>query len=334
MAKRRLRDVLTAIGGALDGGARAQEQERRAELARLSFRDGRAIPQHIAIIMDGNGRWATRRHLPRSVGHHQGVEALRRVVELCNDYHVPMLTVYAFSTENWSRPQEEVDTLMRLMWETIRSDLDRLHENGVRLRHIGRLRGLAPDVQEAITHMMTLTEHNDKLALNVCFNYGGRAELVDAFRELATSGVAADDITEEMISHHLYTRNLPDPDLIIRTGGEMRLSNYLIWQAAYAEYHSTPTLWPDFDHDDFVAALEAFATRKRRFGKTDAQLAQEAAPQHPQPSNGKAAPTGRTEQADNAGAATLPTAHANGATRSPAEPSLAASSATSPTAVK
>jgi len=276
MAKRRLKDLLTAVGGLLDGGARAQEQERQAELARLSFRDGRAVPQHIAIIMDGNGRWATSRHLPRSLGHHAGVEALRRVVELCNDYQVPMLTVYAFSTENWNRPQEEVDALMRLMWETIRTDVDRLHGNGVRLRHIGRLRGLAPDVQDAINHMMTLTEHNEKLQLNVCFNYGGRAELVDAVREIAASGVAGDDITEELISHHLYTRDLPDPDLIIRTGGEMRLSNYLIWQAAYAEYYSTPTLWPDFNQDDFIAALDAFATRKRRFGKTDAQIAQEA----------------------------------------------------------
>ncbi|HLY29980.1 MAG TPA: polyprenyl diphosphate synthase [Ktedonobacterales bacterium] len=275
MARRRLKDVLTAIGSVLDGGARAHEQERQAELARLRFRDGRAVPRHIAIIMDGNGRWATSRHMPRSVGHHAGVEALRRVVELCNDYHVPMLTVYAFSTENWNRPPEEVDALMRLLWETIRSDLDRLHENGVRLRHIGRLADLSPDVQEAIHHMMDLTKDNDKLELNVCFNYGGRAELVDAFRELLAQGARSEDITEEAISQHLYTRGLPDPDLIIRTGGEMRLSNYLIWQAAYAEYYSTPTLWPDFKRDDFEAALNAFAGRKRRFGKTDAQLAQE-----------------------------------------------------------
>ncbi|SRR5579875_455366 len=275
MAKRRLKDVLTAIGSVLDGGARAHEQERQAELARLRFRDGRAIPKHIAIIMDGNGRWATSRHLPRSVGHHAGVEALRRVVRLCDEYHIPMLTVYAFSTENWNRPPEEVDTLMRLMWETIRSDVDQLHENGVRLRHIGRLHDLAPDVQEAILHMMELTKDNRKLELNVCFNYGGRAELVDAFRELLAAGVRSEDLTEEVISQHLYTRGLPDPDLIIRTGGEMRLSNYLIWQAAYAEYYSTPTLWPDFNREDLEAALDAYASRKRRFGKTDAQIAQE-----------------------------------------------------------
>jgi undecaprenyl diphosphate synthase len=185
-----------------------------------------------------------------------------------------MLSVYAFSTENWGRPQDEVDALMRLMWETIRTDVDRLHHNGVKLRHIGRLADLAPDVQQAIRHMMELTKDNTKFELNVCFNYGGRAEIVDAVRELVAAGVMAEEISEEAIGRHLYTRNLPDPDLIVRTGGEMRLSNYLIWQAAYAEYYSTPTLWPDFDHNDFIAALDAFAERKRRFGKLDSQLAE------------------------------------------------------------
>jgi undecaprenyl diphosphate synthase len=264
------------VQGVIDGGARAWEAERRHELSRLRFRDGRAIPRHIAIIMDGNGRWATQRRLPRSLGHHAGVEALRRVVRLCDRYHVPMLTVYAFSTENWGRPQDEINALMNLFWETIRSDLEQLHQNGVRLRHIGRLDGLSTDVQQAIAHMMELTRDNTALELNVCFNYGGRAEIVDAVREIVAAGVPAEQIGEETISQHLYTRELPDPDLIIRTGGEMRLSNYLVWQAAYAEYYSTPTLWPDFDHDDFVAALDAYAARKRRFGKTDEQLAAEA----------------------------------------------------------
>ena len=272
MAKGRIKGLLNAVGAAIDGGSRAQEAERRAELARLHIQDGRAIPQHIAIIMDGNGRWATKRHMPRSMGHHAGVEALRRVVELCNDYSVPMLTVYAFSTENWARPQEEVDALLRLFWETIRSDLQRLHENGVRLRHIGRIENLSPDMQDAIRHMETLTRDNTKLALNVCFNYGGRAEIVDAVREIVAAGVPAEEITEELIERHLYTRGLPDPDLVVRTAGEMRLSNYLIWQVAYAEYYATPALWPDFGHDDFVAALEAFAQRKRRFGKLDSQV--------------------------------------------------------------
>ncbi len=274
MAKGRIAQFVTTVRTVLDGGASWREAERRAELARLRFRDGRAIPRHIAVIMDGNGRWAQKRHLPRSMGHNAGVEALRRVVQLCDDYHVPMLSVYAFSTENWGRPQEEVDALMRLMWETIRTDVDRLHRNGVKLRHIGRLADLAPDVQDAIRHMMELTKDNTKFELNVCFNYGGRAEIVDAVRELLAAGTPPEEITEETIGQHLYTRNLPDPDLVIRTGGEMRLSNYLIWQAAYAEYYSTPTLWPDFGHDDFIAALDAFAVRKRRFGKLDSQIAE------------------------------------------------------------
>lgn len=277
MAKGRIRSLLTAVGSAMDGGARAQEAERQVELSRLHFRDGRALPQHIAIIMDGNGRWATSRHLPRSLGHKAGVDALRRTVELCNDYHVPMLTVYAFSTENWGRPQEEVDALMRLFWETIRTDVERLHQNGVRLRHIGRLDNLASDVQQAIHYMEDLTRNNTKLTLNVCFNYGGRAEIVDAVRAIIASSVPCEEVTEELIERYLYTHGLPDPDLVVRTAGEMRLSNYLIWQVAYAEYYSTPVLWPDFGRDDFVAALDAFASRKRRFGKTDAQMAAEAA---------------------------------------------------------
>lgn len=276
MAKRRIRN-LRALVRAVFGGGRAQEAERQAELRRLRFRDGQAIPHHIAFIMDGNGRWATRRHLPRSMGHRAGVEALRRVVRLCDAYHVPMLTVYAFSTENWGRPADEVSALMGLLWETIRTDVDRLNREGVRLRHVGRLEGLDQDIQEAIHWMEDLTRANDKLELNVCFNYGGRAEIVDAVRQIVAAKIPPENVTEETISSYLYTRELPDPDLIIRTGGEMRLSNYLIWQAAYAEYYSTATLWPDFSEADFAAALEAYASRKRRFGKTDAQIAEEAA---------------------------------------------------------
>jgi undecaprenyl diphosphate synthase len=271
MAIRRIRN-LRALVRAFFGGARAREAERQAEARRLRFRDGQAIPHHIAFIMDGNGRWATSRHLPRSMGHRAGVEALRRVVRLCNDYHVPMLTVYAFSTENWGRPADEVNALMSLLWETIRTDVDRLHREGVRLRHVGRLEGLDQDIQDAIHWMEELTSANNKLELNVCFNYGGRAEIVDAVRHIIAAKIPGEDVTEETISSYLYTRELPDPDLIIRTGGEMRLSNYLIWQAAYAEYYSTATLWPDFGEADLVAALDAYASRKRRFGKTDAQI--------------------------------------------------------------
>jgi undecaprenyl diphosphate synthase len=268
-AKGRIKQIWMAVGAALDGGRQLQEAERKAEVARLYVDQGRAIPQHIAIIMDGNGRWATQRHLRRLVGHTAGVDALRRVVEYCHDYHIPTLSVYAFSTENWGRPREEVDGLMRLFWDTIRSDLDRLRREGVRLRHVGRMEELAPDIQEAVRDAMDVTADNTELCLNICFNYGGRAEIVDAVRQIVAQGVPADEITEEMIGRHLYTRDLPDPDLIIRTAGEMRLSNYLIWQAAYAEYYATPILWPDFGREDFLKALEAYSQRKRRFGKLD-----------------------------------------------------------------
>jgi undecaprenyl diphosphate synthase len=283
VAKRRIQTLFSALTGAEN----AAKREREIEAARLRIIDGRAVPGHIAVIMDGNGRWATRRHMPRALGHRAGVEALRRMVRLCGDtYHIPMLSVYAFSTENWGRPQDEVDALMGLMWETIRSDVDRLHNEGVRLRHIGRLKGLAPDVQEAIAWMMNLTKDNTKLTLNVCFNYGARAEIVDAMKAIIHEGIPADQITEETISQHLYTADLPDPDLIIRTGGEMRLSNYLLWQAAYAEYYATETLWPDFQESDLVAALDAFAGRKRRYGKTDAQIQAEATASAPTGANG------------------------------------------------
>lgn len=265
----RIKQLWTAVGAAIDGGRQQQEAERKAEVSRLHVEQGRAIPRHIAIIMDGNGRWATSRRMPRLMGHKAGVDALRRVVELCHDEHIPMLSVYAFSTENWGRPRDEVDGLMRLFWDVIQSDLERLRREGVRLRHIGRMDELAPDIQDAVAQSMEITRNNTELALNVCFNYGGRAEIVDAVREIVASGIPAQEITEEMIGRHLYTRELPDPDLVIRTAGEMRLSNYLIWQAAYAEYYSTPVLWPDFGREDFLAALDAYSQRKRRFGKLD-----------------------------------------------------------------
>lgn len=223
--------------------------------------------RHLAIIMDGNGRWATRRHLPRIAGHKAGVDALRRVVEYAVDEHIEVLSVYAFSTENWGRPKSEVDGLMRILWETIRSDVDKLHRNGVRLRHLGRLSDLSPDIQRAVHYMVELTKNNTRLALNVCFNYGGRAELVDAVRQIIADGRDPASITEELISSYLYTRDLPDPDLVIRTAGEMRVSNFLLWQSAYSEYYATPTLWPDFGRDDLLEALASFQKRQRRFGK-------------------------------------------------------------------
>jgi undecaprenyl diphosphate synthase len=229
---------------------------------------GPEVPvRHLAIIMDGNGRWATRRHLPRIAGHKAGVDALRRVVECAADEHIEMLSVYAFSTENWGRPKSEVDGLMRIFWETIRSDLEKLHRNGVRLRHLGRLSDLSSEIQRAVREMVDLTRGNTRIALNVCFNYGGRAELVDAVRQIIADGREPAAVTEELISSYLYTRDLPDPDMVVRTAGEMRVSNFLLWQSAYSEYYATPTLWPDFGRADLLEALESFQKRQRRFGK-------------------------------------------------------------------
>jgi len=223
--------------------------------------------RHLAIIMDGNGRWAARRHLPRLAGHKAGVNALRRVVEAASDEHIEMLSVYAFSTENWARPRIEVEGLMRLFWETIRSDLEKLHRDGVRLRHLGRLQDLSPDIQKAVRDSVEITRNNTRIGLNVCFNYGGRAELVDAVRQIIADGRDPDTITEELISSYLYTRDLPDPDMVIRTAGEMRVSNFLLWQSAYSEYYATPTLWPDFGREDLRKALESYRQRQRRFGR-------------------------------------------------------------------
>jgi undecaprenyl diphosphate synthase len=228
--------------------------------------DATAKPRHLAIIMDGNGRWANKRHLPRAAGHAAGVEALRRVVTAARDEQIEMLSIYAFSTENWGRPKMEVDGLMRLLWETVRNDLQRLHREGVRLRHLGRLANLPPDVQRAINDSVELTKNNTMIDVNLCFNYGGRAELVDAVRQIVADGRDPDCINEDLISSYLYTRDLPDPEMVIRTAGEMRVSNFLLWQSAYSEYYATPTLWPDFGREDLLAALEDFQKRQRRFG--------------------------------------------------------------------
>jgi undecaprenyl diphosphate synthase len=256
---------LQGLFSSLQGKEKTQSQTVANQLMLAEQQQPRV--RHMAIIMDGNGRWATRRHLPRLAGHSAGVAALRRIVECASDEHIEMLSVYAFSTENWGRPKHEVDGLMRLLWETVRSDLERLHSKGVRLRHLGRLSNLAPDIQDAINEMVDLTKNNTTIAVNVCFNYGGRAELVDAVRQIVADGRDPDSITEELIGSYLYTRDLPDPDLVVRTAGEMRVSNFFLWQSAYSEYYATPTLWPDFGRDDLLAALESYNQRHRRFGK-------------------------------------------------------------------
>lgn len=241
--------------------------QSRSDAAQQLASEQKPVLRHMAIIMDGNGRWATKRHLPRLAGHKAGVNALRRVVEAAADENIEMLSVYAFSTENWARPRIEVEGLMRLFWETIRSDLEKLHRDGVCLRHLGRLQDLSPDIQQAVRASVELTRNNTRIGLNICFNYGGRAELVDAVRQIIADGCDPDVITEELISSYLYTRDLPDPDMVIRTAGEMRVSNFLLWQTAYSEYYATPTLWPDFGREDLRAALESYRQRQRRFGR-------------------------------------------------------------------
>jgi undecaprenyl diphosphate synthase len=222
--------------------------------------------RHLAIIMDGNGRWATKRHLPRLAGHKAGVTALRRVVECATDENIEMLSVYAFSTENWGRPRTEVDGLMRLFWETIRSDLEKLHRDGVRLRHLGRLQDLSPDIQKAVRDSVELTRNNTRIGLNVCFNYGGQIEITDAVKKIVQSGVASDDITPELIEENLYQPGIPALDLIVRSSGEHRLSNFMLWRSAYAELLFLDKLWPDMTKDDVTDILKEYSTRARRFG--------------------------------------------------------------------
>ena len=223
-------------------------------------------PYHVAIIMDGNGRWAKQRGLPRVAGHRAGTDNLRRVLESCGELGIKMLTIYAFSTENWRRPEDEVKGLMGIFEDVIDRELPEFHAKGVRLRHIGKLDGLKPAFADKVRKAIELTKNNDKLILNIAFNYGGRAEIVEAVKRLIAKGIKADDITEEMISAHLYTADVPDPDLIIRTSGEMRVSNFLIWQGAYSEYYLAPVYWPDFDKEQMRLALEEYAKRHRRFG--------------------------------------------------------------------
>jgi undecaprenyl diphosphate synthase len=230
------------------------------------------VPQHIAIIMDGNGRWAKARGLPRTEGHRQGTENLRRIIRACVEFGVEILTIYAFSTENWKRPPLEVRLLMTILETVIDRELRELNENGVQIRHIGKLDQIAPALQKKIRYACDFTKNNNRLILNVAFNYGGRAEIVNAVREIIKLGIPAEQVTEDLLNQYMYTGGLPDPDLIIRTSGELRVSNFLIWQGAYSEYYVTPTYWPDFDKTELLKALTEYSQRKRRFGKTDEQL--------------------------------------------------------------
>lgn len=223
-------------------------------------------PQHVAIIMDGNGRWARARGLPRLMGHRAGTENIRRIVHACVENGVKYLTVYAFSTENWTRPSNEVQGLMRILAEVIERETPELKREGVQIRHFGHMENVPIALQKAIKYALDATKENDRLVLSVCFNYGGRDDIVRAIRKIVASGAKSEDITDELISRNLDTAGIPDPDLIIRTAGEMRLSNFLLWQAAYAEYYSTPTTWPDFGKEAFHEALVEYGRRQRKFG--------------------------------------------------------------------
>jgi undecaprenyl diphosphate synthase len=224
------------------------------------------LPAHIAIIMDGNGRWARRRHLPRSAGHRAGVQAIRPVTEECDRLGVHVLTLYAFSTENWSRPRSEVDALMNLFVETIDRELDELDAEGIQLRFLGHREELSERLRATVRMAESRTAGNASGILNIALNYGGRSEIVAAVRELAESGVDLRQLDEATLSRALYTGGLPDPDLIIRTAGEQRVSNFLLWQAAYAELWVTDTLWPDFGGDELRRAIADFGARERKFG--------------------------------------------------------------------
>ncbi|MDY7078983.1 MAG: polyprenyl diphosphate synthase [Chloroflexota bacterium] len=224
------------------------------------------VPRHVGIIMDGNGRWARARGLPRSAGHRAGTDNLRVVLRAAATFGIQILTIYAFSTENWGRPAGEVKALLTILERVIDRELLELHEEGVQLRHVGKLEHISLGLRQKILDAIELTRNNQRLILNIAFDYGGRAELVDAVRRIIAAGVPAEQVDEHLVSRYLYTTGLPDPDLIIRTGGEMRISNFLIWQGAYAEFYMTPTMWPDFGKDALYKALETYSQRDRRFG--------------------------------------------------------------------
>jgi undecaprenyl diphosphate synthase len=225
------------------------------------------IPTHVAIIMDGNGRWALARGLPRMAGHRAGTENLRRVIEACIEFGIQYLTIYAFSTENWGRPEEEVQGLMEIFEDVIDRELQELHDQGVQIRHIGRLDRLSPSFKEKVLHALEYTKDNKRLILNIAFNYGGRDEIINVIQRMIQDGVEPQDVTVELVNQYLFTCGVPDPDLIIRTSGELRGSNFLIWQGAYSEWYFPPVFWPDFDKEQLALALEEYRHRERRYGR-------------------------------------------------------------------
>jgi len=225
------------------------------------------VPIHVAIIMDGNGRWAERQGLPRLAGHRAGTSNISRIIRFFANHGVSYLTLYAFSTENWARPDHEVRGLLSLLGEVIHEETQSLHKQNVRVRHVGRLDRLPQQLQRNIYDGLALTKDNTGLTLCIAFDYGGRDEILEAIKEMLRNGISPEHVTESVFHNYLYTRGVPDPDLIIRTAGELRLSNFLLWQSAYSEYYCTSTLWPDFDSNEVRQALDAYKNRRRRFGR-------------------------------------------------------------------
>jgi len=226
-----------------------------------------SFPNHVAIVPDGNGRWAEQRGLPRLEGHRAGAENMWRMIQYLNEYPIKYLTLYGFSTENWNRPEDEVIGLFHILEESINKDTPKVHKRGIRLRHLGRLGELPQGLQRTINRAVELTKNNTGMTLNLAFNYGGRAEILDAVRRLVSEGIPPQNIDEELFNNYLYTTDLPYVDLLIRTGDELRLSNFLLWQTAYSEYYFTPVLWPNFDKKEVEKALLAYSRRERRFGR-------------------------------------------------------------------
>ena len=223
--------------------------------------------QHIAIIMDGNRRWAKEKMLPSAVGHQKGVESLKKTMRLFDEFGIKYLTVYAFSTENWNRKKEEVEFLMTLLAKTLSNELDEMHKENVKIKFLGNINELNENLIKIVKNAEKKTENNTGVNLNIAFNYGSRDEIKNALKAIINEGIKAEDITEETISQHLYSKDIPDPDLLIRTGGEKRISNYLLWQLAYSELYVTDAFWPDFDKEELTKAILEFEKRNRRFGK-------------------------------------------------------------------
>ncbi len=224
------------------------------------------LPNHIAFIMDGNGRWAEQHGLPRLEGHRAGIESARSVIECLREYHIGYVTLYSFSTENWQRPEDEVRGLLKILKESISKETAEFHKRGIRIRHLGRLEELPLHLKLAIKRAVELTKNNTQMTLSFAFNYGSRLEILDAVRSIITEGIPPRDIDDKLFNSYLYTTGLPDVDLVIRTGGDLRISNFLLWQSAYSEYYFTEVLWPDFNTEELEKALVSYSQRQRRFG--------------------------------------------------------------------